>query len=35
MTAAELDACFDLQHHLRHVPMMIERALGPALGGVA
>jgi adenylosuccinate lyase len=26
----ELDACFDLQHHLRHVPMMIERALGAA-----
>ncbi|HPH65863.1 MAG TPA: adenylosuccinate lyase [Kofleriaceae bacterium] len=35
LTAAELDACFDLQHHLRHVPMMIERALGPAQGGVA
>ena len=28
LSAAELDACFDLQHHLRHVPMMIDRALG-------
>jgi adenylosuccinate lyase len=25
---AELDAVFDLQHHLRHAPMIIERALG-------
>jgi adenylosuccinate lyase len=23
-----LDACFDLNHHLRHVPFIIERALG-------
>jgi adenylosuccinate lyase len=25
---AELDAAFDLQHHLRHAPLIIERALG-------
>jgi adenylosuccinate lyase len=28
--AAELDACFDLDHHLRHVPAILERALGDA-----
>jgi adenylosuccinate lyase len=28
LQAAELDACFDLQHHLRHAPMIISRALG-------
>jgi adenylosuccinate lyase len=27
LSAAKLDACFDLRHHLRHVPMMIERAI--------
>jgi adenylosuccinate lyase len=26
---AELDACFDLRHHLRHAPMIIARATGP------
>jgi len=26
----ELDACFDLQHHLRHAPMIIGRALSTA-----
>ena len=25
-----LEACFDLEHHLRHVPEILERALGPA-----
>jgi adenylosuccinate lyase len=27
LAAAELDACFDLRHHLRHAPMIIARAL--------
>jgi len=27
---ATLDACFDLDHHLRHVPEILERALGGA-----
>ncbi|HEY0251139.1 MAG TPA: hypothetical protein VGC41_06410, partial [Kofleriaceae bacterium] len=27
---AQLDACFDLEHHLRHAPMIMERALGGA-----
>jgi adenylosuccinate lyase len=27
LTAAELDAAFDLQHHLRHVDRIIRRAL--------
>jgi adenylosuccinate lyase len=26
LPAAELDACFDLEHHLRHVPAIFERA---------
>jgi adenylosuccinate lyase len=30
VSAAELDACFDLAHHLRHAAMIIERALVPA-----
>jgi len=28
LTAAQLDALFDLEHHLRHVPAMLERTLG-------
>jgi adenylosuccinate lyase len=28
LTAAQLDAAFDLDHHLRHVPHIMERALG-------
>ena len=28
LTAAELDGCFDLAHHLRHAPAILERALG-------
>ncbi len=28
LSVAALDACFDLQHHLRHAPLIIERALG-------
>lgn len=28
LSPAQLDSCFDLTHHLRHVPMMIDRALG-------
>jgi adenylosuccinate lyase len=27
LQAAELDACFDLHHHLRHAPMIIARAI--------
>jgi len=27
LTAAELDACFDLDHHLRHAGLILERAL--------
>jgi len=30
LSPAELDACFDLDHHLRHASMIIERALGGA-----
>jgi adenylosuccinate lyase len=29
LQAAELDACFDLRHHLRHAAMIIARATGP------
>ena len=28
LDAATLDACFDLDHHLRHAPEILERALG-------
>ncbi len=28
LTTAELDACFDLDHHLRHAPLILSRALG-------
>jgi adenylosuccinate lyase len=28
LTAADLDAAFDLEHHLRHAPHILERALG-------
>jgi adenylosuccinate lyase len=28
LSAADLDACFDLDHHLRHVPAILDRALG-------
>jgi adenylosuccinate lyase len=28
LDTATLDACFDLDHHLRHVPEILERALG-------
>jgi len=28
LSVAALDACFDLDHHLRHTPVIIERALG-------
>ncbi len=28
LTAADLDACFDLEHHLRHAPAILSRALG-------
>jgi len=28
LDAKALDACFDLEHHLRHVPAILERALG-------
>jgi adenylosuccinate lyase len=27
LSAAQLDACFDLEHHLRHVPTILARAL--------
>jgi adenylosuccinate lyase len=30
LDAAALDECFNLEHHLRHVPEILERALGPA-----
>jgi adenylosuccinate lyase len=30
LDAAALDACFDLQHHLRHVAEILDRALGGA-----
>jgi len=29
LDAAALDACFDLEHHLRHAAVILERALGP------
>jgi adenylosuccinate lyase len=32
LAPAALDACFDLAHHLRHAPAIIERALAPAGG---
>jgi adenylosuccinate lyase len=28
LTPAQLDAAFDLEHHLRHAPVILERALG-------
>jgi adenylosuccinate lyase len=28
LSVAALDACFDLDHHLRHAPAILERALG-------
>jgi adenylosuccinate lyase len=28
LPAAELDGLFDLEHHLRHAPAILERALG-------
>jgi adenylosuccinate lyase len=28
LTPAQLDQCFDLEHHLRHAPAILERALG-------
>jgi hypothetical protein len=30
LDANALDACFDLDHHLRHAPEILERALGGA-----
>ena len=30
LDGAKLDACFDLDHHLRHVPEILDRALGAA-----
>jgi len=30
LSATELDACFDLEHHLRFAPAILERALGRA-----
>jgi len=30
LSTADLDACFDLDHHLRHAPAILERALGPS-----
>jgi adenylosuccinate lyase len=30
LDAATLDRCFDLDHHLRHAPAILERALGSA-----
>jgi hypothetical protein len=30
LDAGALDACFDLDHHLRHAPAILERALGEA-----
>ena len=27
LTSGELDSCFDLDHHLRHAPLILERAL--------
>jgi adenylosuccinate lyase len=29
LDAKALDDCFDLEHHLRHAPEILERALGP------
>jgi adenylosuccinate lyase len=31
LDVATLDACFDLDHHLRHAPAILERALGATL----
>jgi adenylosuccinate lyase len=31
LDSAALDTCFDLQHHLRHAPAIVERALGAPL----
>jgi hypothetical protein len=28
LTVAALDSCFDLEHHLRHTAVIIERSLG-------
>ena len=28
LSSEQLDACFDLDHHLRHAPEILERALG-------
>ena len=28
LDAATLDTCFDLEHHLRHAPTILARALG-------
>jgi adenylosuccinate lyase len=28
LTAAEIDACFDLDHHMRHVDYVFERVFG-------
>ncbi len=33
LSVAELDACFDLSHHLRHVDTILRRALGEPGGG--
>ncbi len=33
MTRADLDACFDLEDHLRHVDTLFKRAFGGAKGG--
>ncbi|CAN5717299.1 adenylosuccinate lyase [soil metagenome] len=35
LDAAALDACFDLEHHLRFAPAIMERALGPAPAGAS
>jgi adenylosuccinate lyase len=35
LPAAELDAAFDLDHHLRHIDRILARALGPAPAGAA
>jgi hypothetical protein len=29
LDTAQLDALFDLDHHLRHAPAILDRALGP------
>jgi adenylosuccinate lyase len=35
LTAAQLDECFDLQHHLRHTERIMTRALALGAGGAA